>query len=233
MPVKKVIAKKPTTKSTHNVLSVGGEKGKSDEVKYAEVILSCRTHNAVSIKEFTKKYGEDKTDISALMEVLFKKASNIKNGDLSDLEGRLAAQTIVLDVMFNEMAGRAAANVGTHMAATESYMKMALKAQAQCAKTVEIIATMKNPPVVFAKQMNVANNQQVNNGSFETNTHERAHTGKTINESNELLEKQNGEWMDSGTESATSGIDKTMATVETQHRCDNGSGQSQVIKECL
>jgi hypothetical protein len=221
MTTKKVTATNKTEKSTHNVLTMGNEKDIRDEVKFAKVILSPRTHNAVTIKEFSKKYGNENADISALMEVLLNKANDIKNGDLSDLEGRLAAQTIVLDVMFNEMAGRAAANVGTHMAATEIYMRMALKAQAQCAKTVEILATMKNPPVVFAKQMNVANNQQVNNGTFSTNTHERAHAGETINQSNELLKKDNHATLDSRGTTTTSGADKAMAAVETQHRRDN------------
>jgi hypothetical protein len=47
---------------------------------------------------------------------------------------------------------------------SEAYMRMALKAQAQCRATVETLVTIKNPPVVFARQANIAQGpQQVNN----------------------------------------------------------------------
>jgi hypothetical protein len=45
-------------------------------------------------------------------------------------------------------------------------MRLALKAQAQCRATIETLATMKNPPLVIAKQANIsAGHQQVNNGA--------------------------------------------------------------------
>jgi hypothetical protein len=44
-------------------------------------------------------------------------------------------------------------------------MRLALRAQNQCRATLETLAAIKNPPVVFAKQANIANGpQQVNNG---------------------------------------------------------------------
>ena len=45
-------------------------------------------------------------------------------------------------------------------------MRMAMKAQNQCRMTLETLATIKNPPVVFARQANINNGgqQQVNNG---------------------------------------------------------------------
>ena len=44
-------------------------------------------------------------------------------------------------------------------------MRMAMKAQSQCRMTIETLATLKNPQVVFAKQANINNGgqQQVNN----------------------------------------------------------------------
>ena len=43
-------------------------------------------------------------------------------------------------------------------------MRLALKAQGQCRATLETLATIKNPPVVFARQANIAQGpQQVNN----------------------------------------------------------------------
>ena len=47
----------------------------------------------------------------------------------------------------------------------ETYMRMALKAQSQCRATLKTLANIKNPPVVFARQANIAQGpQQVNNG---------------------------------------------------------------------
>ena len=50
----------------------------------------------------------------------------------------------------------------------ETYLRLALKAQNQSRMTLETLATLKNPPVVFAKQANINQgngNQQVNNGT--------------------------------------------------------------------
>ena len=48
---------------------------------------------------------------------------------------------------------------------------MALRAQNQCRMTLETIATIKNPSVVFAKQANIAaGHQQVNNGPAQAET---------------------------------------------------------------
>src|SRR5690606_26950893 len=73
------------------------------------------------------------------------------------------------------------------------YMRLALKAQSQCRTTLETLAAIKNPPVVFAKQANIAHGpQQVNNGSaadFATSTrgHARPQAENWPTEQNELL----------------------------------------------
>ena len=55
-------------------------------------------------------------------------------------------------------------NMDEYIEATERYMRLALKAQGQCRATLETLAAIKNPPVVFARQANFANGpQQVNN----------------------------------------------------------------------
>ena len=70
-----------------------------------------------------------------------------------------------IEAMFSSLAIRA--NNSDTMPKLEIYMRLALKAQAQCARTIEVIAAMKNPPVIFAKQANISNgNQQVNNNNL-------------------------------------------------------------------
>lgn len=92
-------------------------------------------------------------------------------------------------------------------------MRLALKAQAQCARTIEVLAAMKNPPIVFAKQANITNgNQQINNGSLPRAT---THAGKIINQSNELLEVNHGsEALDIRATKATGRKDKIVATLD-------------------
>lgn len=38
------------------------------------------------------------------------------------------------------------------MCKLETYMRLALKAQ--CARAIEVLAAMKNPPIIYAKQVN-------------------------------------------------------------------------------
>ncbi len=49
----------------------------------------------------------------------------------------------------------------------EVNLRLALKAQAQCVRTLEVLAAIKNPPnVAFVKQATIAHgHQQVNNGA--------------------------------------------------------------------
>ncbi len=202
--------KASATKADPNQMLVSNDTTKTKDRQFAEIGLSAVTLNAVTARSFTKhQMGE--TDLTETVSVMREKVSKVNTGDLSELEATLTAQSISLDAVFNELARRA---IGSDtMSKLEIYMRLSLKAQAQCARTIEVLATMKNPPVVFAKQANISHgNQQVNNGISETTTH----TGKIINQPNELLEANHGsEKMDGRTARATINQNKAMATVET------------------
>jgi hypothetical protein len=50
----------------------------------------------------------------------------------------------------------------------ETFMRLGLKAQSQCRATIETLANIKNPPVVYARQANIAHGpQQVNNAAVD------------------------------------------------------------------
>ena len=87
-------------------------------------------------------------NLSETVGVMREKVSKVNTGDLSELEATQTAQSISLDAVFNELARRAI--VSDTMSKLEIYMRLSLKAQAQCARTIEALATMKNPLVVFA-----------------------------------------------------------------------------------
>ena len=209
--------KKTVVKYKTNEMRIIKEEGKSPERQLAETSLSSPIINAVTAQTYSKStMGE--IDLTEAVNVMREKVSHVNAGNLNDLEATLTAQTVSLDTIFNELARRSALNMGTHMQAAESYMRLALKAQSQCSRTIEVLAAMKNPPIVFAKQANISHgHQQVNNGSSQANT--PTHAEKTINLHTELLEVNNGsEKMDSRTTQTTIPNDKAMATVESQHR---------------
>lgn len=170
---KKAVLTKPKT----STILLELKEGKSKEYQFAEFNSSPTVLNAITSHTFTKFMGE--ADLSETIGVIREKVNNVNNGNLNEMEATLTAQAVSLNAMFTELARRAALNMGTHMQATESYMRLALKAQSQCARTIEVLAAIKNPPVVFAKQANISHgHQQVNNSNSLTNTLAPTHTEK-------------------------------------------------------
>jgi hypothetical protein len=92
----------------------------------------------------------------------------------------------------------------------EINMRMALRAQNQCRATLETLAAIKNPPVVFAKQANVTTGpQQVNNG-----VPAPAHVREIeIGQSQLLTEIHHGQRLDIGAPGEAVSLDPAMATV--------------------
>ncbi|SFM91096.1 hypothetical protein [Nitrosomonas communis] len=209
----------PTNKST-KTLNVTLKKGENQERKFAEIKLSPTILNTITAQTFIKPLAGEIGLEEAVM-VMNEKAEKVNNGDLSDLEATLTAQVVSLNSIFNAMANHAADNMGQYLNAAESYMRLALKAQAQCARTIEILAAIKTPPVVFAKQANIAHgHQQINNDPSYT------HAGKSINSSNELLSEANHAPLDTGGTIETGRVNQELATVETFDRGKNASRQS-------
>lgn len=149
-----------------------------------------------------------------------KEIGKVVNGDMSRPEALLMAQAMTLDTMFNNLAQRAAKNIGVHLPATEAYMRMALRAQAQCAATIRVLGELKSPKqVAFIKQANVAHgHQQVNNGAPAEAAADaaRAHEEKPI-QSNELLTEQHGTTLDFG---ATGGASRGYQAMEAVGEVD-------------
>jgi len=190
-----------------NKLSV---KAESEEQKAAALVRSVTSptvRGAVTTQAFSKAFGE--TDLQSLVNELGKQCKRVRDGDLARAESLLMTQAHSLDSIFNELARRAALNMGEYLNATERYLRLALKAQSQCRATLETLAAIKNPPVIYARQANIANGpQQVNNGTPPSPAH-----GKTSIEPNKLLEQQNEQWLDTGTQGAASGANSALATV--------------------
>jgi len=182
------------------------EEGQSKENKFANMMLSPSIMNTVTAQAFIKPTAGE-IDLEESVLIMREKAKKINDGDLSELEATLMAQVVSLNTIFNALATRS--HSSDYMNQVEINMRLALKAQSQCARTIEILAAVKNPPVVFAKQANIAHgHQQVNNGSQPT------HAGKA-NSSNELLNEENNATLDTRGTTKTIRVNQELATMES------------------
>ncbi|MDE2130760.1 MAG: hypothetical protein KGJ74_13995 [Betaproteobacteria bacterium] len=151
----------------------------------------------------------------------------VSSGDLSGLEHILTGQIVALNGVFVDCAMRAQGNMGQYLNAAESYMRLALKAQAQCARTAEVLGNLRAGPTIFAKQANVTTGpQQVNNGNFESSTHAQ----EAPKPANELLEDATHEQqqrMVPGAQAAPARGNPAMEAVGTVNRAEDARGQGQ------
>lgn len=200
-----------------NTVQVDLQEGESRARKLATVGLSSVIGNAHTAKAFSMV---DNIDLMECISVYGDKVKAVKAGDLDGLEAMLTVQASTLDAIFNKLACRAAVNMGEHLSATETYLKLALKAQAQCAKTIETLANIKNPSTVsFVKQANIGQSVQVNNGTPPPSNLTSAHAhGEKQKQANELLEHHHGERLDIGTTGEAIPVNTRMETVATVNR---------------
>lgn len=129
-----------------------------------------------------------------LVEALSEQTDAAISGDTSRAEAMLAAQAHTLDTIFNHLARRAALDLGEYLDATDTCMRLALRAQSQFRVTLETLAAVQNPPLVRSvRQANAANGpRQVNNGPAPS----RARTADTPQYG--LLDATDGERPDIG-----------------------------------
>lgn len=165
--------------------------GESEAEAHARSMLSPATNAALNVFNFHPIKGG--CDLNLVLGEIAKQSQRVVDGDMSGPEAMLVSQAHALDIMFTSMAQRAAVCIGAgHLHATESYMRLALKAQSQCRTTIEALAELKQPrTATFIKQANIAGQQQVNNGA---NTETSTRTGararareKNITPTSELL----------------------------------------------
>ncbi len=127
-----------------------------------QVLQSPELTNTAVIESYKKNLAGDKISVSDILDSLQQSSEQLQ-GDtpLSLAESILVSQAQSLNAIFCDMAIRA--NRQEYMANMDKLLKLALKAQSQCRATLETLANIKNPPIVFAKQANIAHHQQINN----------------------------------------------------------------------
>jgi hypothetical protein len=125
--------------------------------------FACPEFHATLTQAYaTEKGVGEELDVKVLREQINRACDEVNEGNMRLPERMALAQALTLDHLFNHLAQRAISNLGGHWC--EPYMRLALRAQSQSARTLETLAALKNP-TIFAKQLNVANQQVVSNGT--------------------------------------------------------------------
>lgn len=156
--------------------------------------------------------GKD-VDMGELVTTMQTKFKEVNDGDLSTLEAMLVGQATALQTMFTSLAMKAVNQ--EYLKNYQSFMVLALKAQAQSRATISALVDLKYPKqtATFVKQANMTTGPQlINNGAA------LSHAGNIQNEPNKLLEADYDERMDIGAQGKTSNVNKAVATLEEVHR---------------
>jgi hypothetical protein len=189
---------------------------RSEEALHAEIAYDPAARSLAGARGFIKgTMGEQ--PLTESLAALKAQIKDVQGGSLAVAENTLVAQANTLDAMFNELARRAALNMGEYLGATEVYLRLALRAQAQCARTLETLAAIKNPPVIYARQANVATNQQINFAGT-------SRAAECVIAQNEQSEASHELLQDTRASSAAIGSDPALASVGEVHRAEVGGG---------
>jgi len=189
-------------------LQVPAKENESTDKALARAMSMPETQAALTIRQWQDPTLPESIDINASVAELKEQSKALKTGSMARAEEMLLAQAHTLDELFNNLARKA--HKQEYVSSYEAFLKLALKSQNQCRMTLETLSNIKNPPVVYAKQANIAHGpQQVNNGVPATRANENQ------NQPNELLEVIDGERLDTRTAKEAIGSNPTMATLES------------------
>jgi hypothetical protein len=205
------------TRNPHALTLMAGPKDDKDTV-VAQAMLHPTVQAGVTALHYPVMSGDGELTLDALIVELRQQCDKVHGGDLHRAEAMLMAQAHTLDAIFGDCARRAARNMGEYLNAAETYLRLALKAQAQCRATLETLANIKNPPTVFARQANIAHGpQQVNNGMPVPGSR----AGKTEDAQNELSRGGNELLPDARAPQATSRVDPPMEAMGEINRAED------------
>jgi hypothetical protein len=195
-----------------NRLDIAEQPGKTHDRLLSDVVAQGLVVNASTAMRFVKPaFGE--LSLTDMVASLRESGEAINRNDMASAERMLYAQAVALNAMFGELARVAHCNLFKNPEVADRYMRLSLRAQNQSRATVETLAAMKNPPVVFTRQANFANGQQQVNNGVTNGPREGARAGETQPEPNKLLEANDVERLDTGAKGSAGGADPQMATL--------------------
>ena len=148
---------------------VDGATPEESALNFANLMISPEMASFRVITNRERQELMEQLDTPALIDALRAQTKAVQQGDLRAAEAMLMNQATALQSLFVKLTETGLqANL---LRQQETALRLALKAQSQCRATLETLANIKNPPVVYAKQANVTTGpQQINNGLQTTPT---------------------------------------------------------------
>ena len=191
-------------------------------VQKARLAVSPSLNGATVIQAYQGNVIGKDVELGGLIDQLRDTFTEVKGGDLHTLEAMLISQATALQTIFTSLARRACTQ--DRLPQYQTFLGLALKAQAQSRATISALVDLKYPrQATFVKQANIANGpQQVNNaGTQVRGTHSgtqpiaraRTHAGKSEPKQNKLLETDHGNFLDIGAQGAASRVNPHTVTV--------------------
>jgi len=141
---------KPSLKGQENKLEVETDGKEPPGEAVARKVNSPWTRHGLAALEFQGQItrglpDKDKPGLPDFANDLKKRGEKLGGGDLELAGHLLASQAVTLDPIFTEMARRSGLNMGEYLDASERYMRLALKAQANSRATLEALAKLHQP----------------------------------------------------------------------------------------
>lgn len=193
-----------------NSVAVHAQPGETPGLTMANFSVGPHLVNAVGLQAFAKGVT-GAMYLPDIVGAMMAAAKKVNSNDLKDIEAMLSSQALLLNALSADLVRRSAINFGEHFEAGQKFLALALKAQNQCRMTLETLANIKNPPVVYAQQANIATGpQQVNNGAVAI-----PRARETGNAPNKILEASNEQRMDTGTSRTAGGSNSAVEAVAT------------------
>ena len=182
---------------------------------YAKAIISPEVGAFRVVSACEQPSLKEQLDTPALIRLLKDRGEAVNHGDLSHAEAMLAAQATGLQTLFVRLSERAMEQ--SLMPNIEAFMRLALRAQSQCRATLESLASIKNPPVIYARQINQTTGpQQINNGTAPSRKRENETEPSRLSEgTHELLQ-------DTRASGTAGGGNPALETVGTLDRAAHG-----------
>ncbi len=209
--LKTLMLKKAKREKPPQSIRISSKDGGTKESRVARYALMPEVNTALNVYETIKgEFCVETVEIYELIDELNHQTELVKQKDLSRAESMLAAQAHTLDQLFNKLMHLGVANMGEYLNATETFIKLAMRAQSQCRSTWEAISDIQNPPVQYVKQLNMANNQQVNN--------DPPHTREIENQQTKLSEVENELCENAGTPGIEKKDDSPLEALGEVHR---------------
>ena len=224
------------TKTTAKARKSGQQaaQAEADRLKALGVLTTLGTVCGASVIEaFQSNLMGRETRFYPVYESLDERVHEIQGGDLRMLEEMLFSQAAALQTIFSSLARKAASQ--EYLAQYQTFLGLALRAQAQSRATIEALVELKQPrqQPTFVQQANITSGpQQINNGptaeSREVRTGALTPAGQNPGMESELLE-QHGNFLDTRTSSSASGDDPHLEAVGAVNRPPHASRQGEGV----